>query len=375
MSLVTIFFGSTLPVPTIFIMLKLFKSTDISLKKSDKNTSYYPIQKIFVVIDLYCRYYYIGKWLKSGEMYLFVVKISTFAEYLEYLHRLMNKELPKYLLEKRPLMGTVTFSVLFALVFLNLYIPFSDTAWFGLGNSVYFLFTAGFAFVSLLILIVSRVALYKLRNVLRMTYLGYVLWCVAEVILICLFYTFVTMDITDPGDLNFIQVLGKSLLYGTISLIVPYIISGMYFAIIDKNNTIRLMHCKDVVSDEPELHHDTKITLFDNNGALKLSLSSGSLFYIESDDNYIKVWYSDNKGALKMYMLRCRLKTVEDSFRNGPLVRCHRKYIVNTEKVKVLRKENEGYVLILGDESVPPIPVSKTYTDNVLKIFSSLSAF
>ena len=159
MSLVTIFFGSTLPVPTIFIMLKLFKSTDISLKKSDKNTSYYPIQKIFVVIDLYCRYYYIGKWLKSGEMYLFVVKISTFAEYLEYLHRLMNKELPKYLLEKRQLMGTVTFSVLFALVFLNLYIPFSDTAWFGLGNSVYFLFTAGFAFVSLLILIVSRVAL------------------------------------------------------------------------------------------------------------------------------------------------------------------------------------------------------------------------
>ncbi len=356
-------------------MLKLFKSTDISLKKSDKNTSYYPIQKIFVVIDLYCRYYYIGKWLKSGEMYLFVVKISTFAEYLEYLHRLMNKELPKYLLEKRQLMGTVTFSVLFALVFLNLYIPFSDTAWFGLGNSVYFLFTAGFAFVSLLILIVSRVALYKLRNVMRMTYLGYVLWCVAEVILICLFYTFVTMDITDPGDLNFMQVLGKSLLYGTISLIVPYIISGMYFAIIDKNNTIRLMHCKDVVSDEPELHHDTKITLFDNNGALKLSLSSGSLFYIESDDNYIKVWYSDNKGALKMYMLRCRLKTVEDSFRNGPLVRCHRKYIVNTEKVKVLRKENEGYVLILGDESVPPITVSKTYTDNVLKIFSSLSAF
>lgn len=356
-------------------MLKLFKSTDISLKKSDKNTSYYPIQKIFVVIDLYCRYYYIGKWLKSGEMYLFVVKISTFAEYLEYLHRLMNKELPKYLLEKRQLMGTVTFSVLFALVFLNLYIPFSDTAWFGLGNSVYFLFTAGFAFVSLLILIVSRVALYKLRNVMRMTYLGYVLWCVAEVILICLFYTFVTMDITDPGDLNFMQVLGKSLLYGTISLIVPYIISGMYFAIIDKNNTIRLMHCKDVVSDEPELHHDTKITLFDNNGALKLSLSSGSLFYIESDDNYIKVWYSDNKGALKMYMLRCRLKKVEDSFRNGPLVRCHRKYIVNTEKVKVLRKENEGYVLILGDESVPPIPVSKTYTDNVLKIFSSLSAF
>ena len=287
----------------------------------------------------------------------------------------MNQELPKYLLEKRQLMGTVTFSVLFALVFLNLYIPFSDTAWFGLGNSVYFLFTAGFAFVSLLILIASRIALYKLGKVLKMTYLGYILWCMSEVVLICLFYTFVTMDIADPGNLTFMQVLGKSLLYGTISLIVPYIISGMYFAIIDKNNTIRLMHCKDVVSDEPEPVLDTKITLFDNNGSLKLSVSSGNLFYIESDDNYIKVWYSDSRGALKMYMLRCRLKTVEDSFKNGPLVRCHRKYIVNADKVRILRKENEGYVLDIGDGEIPSIPVSKTYVENVLKVFSSLSAF
>lgn len=286
----------------------------------------------------------------------------------------MNKELPKYLLEKRQLVGTITFSVLFAIVFLNLYIPFSETAWFGLGNSVYFLFTAGFAFVSMLILIASRIALYKIRNLFRFTYLGYILWCVAEVVLICLFYTFVTMDITDACGLGFWQVFCKSLLYGSISLMVPYLISGMYFAILDKNNTIKLMNCKEVVQDESEMPRDTRITLFDNNGAMKLSVSSASLFYIESDDNYIKVWYSDNKGKLQMYMLRCRLKTIEDSFKKGPLVRCHRKYIVNADKVKVLRKENEGYILDLGDENIPSIPVSKTYTDNVLKIFAELSA-
>ena len=43
-----------------------------------------------------------------------------------------NLKLPEYLLGKYQLIGTVTFSVLFALVFLNIYIPFSDTAWFGL---------------------------------------------------------------------------------------------------------------------------------------------------------------------------------------------------------------------------------------------------
>lgn len=58
----------------------------------------------------------------------------------------MNNKLPDYFLGKYQLLGTVTFSVLFAIVFLNIYIPFSDTAWFRLGDSVFFLFTAGLNF-------------------------------------------------------------------------------------------------------------------------------------------------------------------------------------------------------------------------------------
>ena len=60
---------------------------------------------------------------------------------------LLNQKLPAYLLGKYQLIGTVTFSVLFALVFLNLYIPFSETAWFSLGNSVMFLHTLVYAAV------------------------------------------------------------------------------------------------------------------------------------------------------------------------------------------------------------------------------------
>ena len=63
----------------------------------------------------------------------------------------MDKWLPEYFLEKTQLTGTVTFAVLFAIVFLNIYIPFSDTAWFQLGDSVFFLFTAGFIAISILI--------------------------------------------------------------------------------------------------------------------------------------------------------------------------------------------------------------------------------
>ncbi|MBO8475146.1 MAG: LytTR family transcriptional regulator [Bacteroidetes bacterium] len=283
----------------------------------------------------------------------------------------MNKRIPEYFLEKTQLIATVTFAVLFAIVFLNIYIPFSDTAWFRLGDSVFFLFTAGFAAISICILIASRILMYHSKKWFKMTYLEYVLWCFAEVVLICIFYTFVTVDVQKPAEMPPLQIFGKAFLYGVICLIIPYTIAGMYFAIVDKNRTIRLMSSKGFASDQEPFHGvESQITLFDNSGSLKLSIKSSSLYYIESDDNYIKVWYTDSKGELKKYMLRCRLKTIEDSFKGTSLIRCHRKYIVNSDKVKVLRKESEGYFLDLDNMDIPPIMVTKTYMENVLSRFS-----
>ena len=133
------------------------------------------------------------------------------------------------------------------------------------------------------------------------------------------------------------------------------------------------MNYGEVVSDVNVAPLEQKrITLFDNNGVMKLSVNLSNLYYIESDDNYIKVWYEDSGGYLKQYMLRCRLKTVEESFsEENELVRCHRKYMVNMTKVKILRKEKEGYCLQLELDSVDQIPVSKTYEERVLALFNS----
>lgn len=284
----------------------------------------------------------------------------------------INK-VPDYLIGKYQLIGTVTFSVLFSLAFLNIYIPFSDTAWFGLGDSVTFMITIIFALLSILFLIISRILMYRSKHVFEMTYPSYVFWCVSEIVLISLLYARLTVDNVAPADESFWSIFRHSMPYAFVALGVPYIIAGMYFAIIDKNNTIRLLNYDNVITDEPLQPETKKITLYDNSGALKLSLSTDNLYYIESDDNYIKVWYTDSKGELKQYMLRCRLKTVEESFKDSGLVRCHRKYIVNIKKVKVLRKETEGYVLDLDNESIPPLSVTKTYTDLVLSYFTGES--
>lgn len=291
---------------------------------------------------------------------------------------IINKKLPGYLLGKSQLIGTVTFSVLFALVFLNIYIPFSETAWFGLGDSLMFVQTIVFATSSIALLIISRMLMYQTRKLFELSYIEYIVWCFLEVASIAGVYTWITTDAIANETIEAIigggswAIYRRSFMYVFIALGMPYILSGMYFAIIDKNNTIRLMNYEHVVTDEPKkpAAELQKITLFDNSGALKMSLSPDNLYYIESDDNYIKVWYTDSKGTLQNYMLRCRLKTVEDSFKGSGLIRCNRKYIVNLSKVTMLRKENEGYYLDLCNEVIPPLPVTKTYTDSVLAYFT-----
>ena len=281
-----------------------------------------------------------------------------------------KKYIPGYLRERYQLLGTVTFAALFSVVFLLVSIPFSNNAWFRLGNSTFFGFTALFALLSLFILIVSKVVMYKTRSI-PMSYWGYSAWCLSEIVLISVLYTVFTVTIAQPEDQNGVAIFLHSLIYSFICLGIPTIIAGMFFTIIDQNRTIRLMNMQDVITEEStdEAATEQKFTLFDNNGVLKLSVSSANLYYVESDDNYIKVWYSDNKGELQTYMLRCRLKTVEESFAGSDLIRCHRKFIVNMQKVKVLQKVGATYEITLDNEAIAPIPVTKTYIEIVLKVF------
>lgn len=291
----------------------------------------------------------------------------------------LSDRVPGYLLGKYQLIATVTFTALFSLVAIIVSVPFSHNAWFELRTTDAFGFTMLFFLISLFVVILSKRMLYSTYKGKpdTMTYLQYILWACAEIFIICILYTVFTfkgdeMGIIDVGGLSPDHVFLNSLVYCLMSLGVPYVCCGMYFAIIDKNNTIRVMNFGNVVSDEvltPQ--EEQKITLFDNNGVLKLSVSSTNLYYIESDDNYIIVWYTDSHGMLKQYMLRCRLKTVEDSFVGSSLVRCHRKYIVNMDHVKVLRREKDGYELELDNDAIPAIQVTKTYEDNILARFNA----
>ena len=286
-------------------------------------------------------------------------------------------KVPTALLGKSHILGTVTFTILFAIVFLNLYIPFSDTAWFGLGRSDTFWSTIIFIATAIAILIGNRVGMHLFNKRKPITYPVYVLWCIAEIVLICWIYTITTSVISTALSRTMTEIFWHALPYCGIALGIPYIFATMYFIILDKNNIIKLMSSDNIVTDEVPKNgeHHTKITLCDSNGTIKMLVSLENLYYIQSDDNYVRVCYTDSQGQMQRYMLRCSLKTIEESFKDIGLIRCSRQYIVNSAKVGNIRKESGGYILELSNESIQPIAVTKNYADKVLVYFNNSKNF
>ena len=119
---------------------------------------------------------------------------------------------------------------------------------------------------------------------------------------------------------------------------------------------------------EPPVKKTDLIVFKDDKGVICFSIQPEALFYIESDTNYITIFYS-NQGKLEKYLMRSSLKMVLEQNATDNLVRCHRSYIVNFEKVKLYKKDKEGGVIELSNDALPSIPVSKSHIENVLRKF------
>lgn len=275
------------------------------------------------------------------------------------------------LLEVGNIVISLIISVLYALVFLVIYSPYSETAWFGVAKSDSFLLTTTFVVASILFLILSRALMFfASKNLIKLTYLKYSLWLFAEIILIGVFHAVLSMVFVKIDDYSVQFIVTKSILITLLALGVPYVVSAMWITIKDMRNTLQVTDTTNVATDGEAIAPNIDIiNIADNKGVLKLSIKLDNLYYIKAEDNYTIVNYTKN-GVLNRYMIRCKIQTIEDTFCNTPLMRCHRTYIVNTQKIKVLRHESDGFYMDFDFDGIDQIPVSKTYTQAVVKRFS-----
>ncbi len=269
----------------------------------------------------------------------------------------------------------IIFSTLFALVFLSAYVPFSETAWFQIGKGGYFFTTVAFVGSGTLFLALSRALMtWLVKKTRHFPFWLYLLWLLVEILLIAVYYSLLSYFQIHLGDANgelFCNTLAKSILITFIALAVPYTITDLVMLLQETRQKLMLTKSDAVESDDEVMPKHTEIiNLMDNNGNLKLSVKLDNLYYIKAEDNYINVYYQ-RSGEIASYMLRCKMQTIADNCLNSSaLMRCHRSYIVNINKVTVFHNESEGFIINFDREGLESIPVSKTYSAKVLEAFN-----
>jgi hypothetical protein len=280
---------------------------------------------------------------------------------------LLDRPIPRYMLERANLTRLVIFTALFALLFINLYKPFSSDGWYPVSEFIFFVFSSLIILTGVVVVVISRVLMYFHARRHTITYGQYALWIAGEILFMALFYTIYTLSVS-KGERDIWQVFQDSVVNTSLVLLLPYAMLQLYFSRREKE---RQLHDAGEVRGKEE--RPPLLSFRDEKGDARLSVLRPNLLYIEAADNYVVIWYL-NKGAVTRFLLRNSLKALERELTAHDVLRCHRSYMVNLEHVKVIRRDKEGLFLELGVEKVPDLPVSNTYGDKIAHWFTRYSS-
>ena len=302
---------------------------------------------------------------------------------------MVRNEIPIYLVSRSYISALILFILFFSGLFLWVYDSFDVSMWFSTKDMLCFLMTIIFYVASVVILIVSRTVMYALQDRVQMTVARYLWWLLSECVVIALLYTIITATMFPREGVTIPDLALRSFLCTVMILSIPNAIISSYAAYHSKcvelkaalyqlqrmrEENVRLTTMRETDSKHIGAVKHTPnasernlrmVNLRDNTGTLRLTINIDSLYYLKSEDNYINVYYKHN-DKIASYMLRCRTKLIEQMLQGTGMVRCHRSYIVNTAKIRFIGEEHRMHYLMLDDDSIKRIPVSKSYYEQLM---------
>lgn len=271
---------------------------------------------------------------------------------------------PKLVLQKRFLLRSVLFVSLFSMLFMSLYQPsfgFSTT-WFGFHSWKQTGVTALFYSVAISTLVISKLLLFNYSRNHSVTGRRMIVWHLVEFLAIATEYYLFSV-IFKLGSVDIPQLLFRIPLCVALILAIPYSIIWFYAQYKAKKEELELFkvtHKRETMEAAHRL-----IQFRDSQGKHKMSLSEDSIFYIESQDNYVQIFY-DLEGKLSSYLLRCSTQKIEEDLEGTGIVRCRRSFLVNTAKIARYGKEHGHLTVTLDHPSGKTITVTPAYYRAVL---------
>lgn len=266
------------------------------------------------------------------------------------------KQSPKNIFSLNAFWGHIIGIPLFALGLLLLFCPFAfkdyDVSFGRYSFHIVMIFC-----IILGVLLIVRLPLHFISRKRMPSQRQYWFICFFEVVFSAGFTALYLWLVTKRIDAYFMY-FGYSLVYLAMAMVTPYLILYQHFTILEK---------EDEISNADQLAYGEKIRFIDERGNVRLIVSQASVLYIQSDENYLRIHYLED-GKINTYLLRSSMKRVESMCAKYGLIRCHRSYFINKNRVQLLQKEKDFTYAVLDVSNVARIPVSKNYIDQVSAI-------
>lgn len=273
-----------------------------------------------------------------------------------------RKIIPDYFVTRRNTVIQILFTTLFAYVFINIYRPFGAGEWYDVSYWRFLLVSGLLVLAGMLVVLISRLIMFRIKRSRPVTAVYYVLMVAAEVLFMGALYAIleriVLGDIRPFGALLYVAVQNTSLI-----LLIPYTISLLFFAWQEKKMTLESL----INQIRRKAYF---IPVRDENGILRITLKSSDLIYLEASDNYVVIHYQAGE-KVKSYLIRNTLKRLESELEGFMLARCHRSFMVNIPRVKMMKREKGVFHLWMDDSGSISIPVSRSYAPQMAKLFES----
>ena len=268
------------------------------------------------------------------------------------------------MLQRNFLLRTVLFVSLFSMLFMSLYQPTLaySTTWFGFHSWKQTGITTLFYLVAIGTLILSKLLLSAFSKRHDVTVKNILLWLMAEFFVIATEYYLFTV-IFKLGSIQIPQLLLRIPLCVALILAIPYSIIWFYAQYKAKKEELELFkvtHKRETIESEHRL-----IQFRDSQGKHKMSLSEDSIFYIESQDNYVQIFYN-LEGNLSSYLLRSTSQKTDEDLADTSIVRCRLSFLVNTSKIVRWGKEHGHFTITLDNPSGKTITVTPAYYRTIL---------
>lgn len=281
----------------------------------------------------------------------------------------MERKVPKFMTEKLDIVRFFFVVLLGAVALIMVYRPQVVLRDFIIDSNQSLFYIISLIILGLITLITSRVLFYKTYKRKPQTFKTFCKWIVLEVVSIILVLSVFAWCLNEPNTRSISTILERTSISVISVLFIPYLVSWLYFSLKERETELKEALAESAEAPAEEVKGLVKFT--DEKGVLRLSLRSEDLLYLKSADNYVYIYYLNNKKEIVSYLLRNFLKNIEEQFSRENLIRCHRFYMVNPKNVKLLRKSKDGLLLELDTETLCEIPVSKTYLSAVSEFFAN----